>query len=78
MLAPTGTGGVTAKYRWTVKVVQKNGNVKQEKKRHFNAIIDYLCSKTSSKILLHGLSFSSKIILSFVCVVLLQITVQHK
>ena len=34
MLAPTGIGGVTAKYRWTVKVVQKNGNVKQEKKRH--------------------------------------------
>ena len=34
MFAPTGIGGVPAKYRWTVKVVQKNGNVKEEKKRH--------------------------------------------
>lgn len=73
MLAPTGIGGVTAKYRWTVKVVQKNGNVKQA----IYAIIDYLCNNTSSKILLHGLSFSSKIILSFVCVVLLQIIINN-
>ena len=44
----------------------------------FYAIIDHLCNNTSSKILLHGLSFTWKIILSFVRVVLLQMTVQHK